>query len=159
MNDMLWSRVAAGLVLTLASCSSSDDDTSSGGGADGGPIITCESGSDVYVANLEKSGRSGALRFVLKESNPAPPSRGRNTWTLRILDGAGNPVSGAQIVVDATMPAHGHSSPTVPTIKAEADTYVIGPISLFMPGLWQVTIDATAGGSKDTALFSFCVAG
>lgn len=149
------------LKLLLVSCSSDG-----GGGdtpapnVDDGARITCENDPrDVYVANLQKAGRSGGLDFVLAESSPAPPSRGRNTWTIKVLDTSGNAVAGAKITLTASMPAHGHSSPTVPVVTPMGDAYSIGPVSLFMPGLWEVTVEAEAGGVRDQTTFSFCVAG
>ena len=146
-------------VTAILSCSSTEDGAAPGT-IDGGPIITCESDSrDVYVANLEKPGRAGTWKFVLAESSPAPPARGRNTWTVKLLDASGKPVTGAKIAVTAFMPAHGHSSPTTPIMTPAGDGYSIGPISLFMPGLWEVTVDAEAAGIRDSTVFSFCVAG
>ena len=113
----------------------------------------------MYVANLEKLGRAGVLKFVLAESTPAPPSRGRNTWVLRVSDARGKALEGAKLTLSAVMPTHGHSSPTVPVITSQPGGYSVGPISLFMPGLWEVTIDAEVDGVRDSATFIFCVAG
>lgn len=128
-------------------------------GGDAGAVITCDNGADVYVANLSKPGRAAAFTFVLVASDPAPPARGTNMWTLRVLDAAGKAVTGAQVAVTPFMPAHGHGSPAAPTVAARGEDYVVGGISLFMPGLWEVTVDATAGSVRDTAVFAFCVAG
>lgn len=149
-------------VFMLLACSSTEpNQQSSGSTASGGETISCESETrDVYVANLQKIGRGGVLTFVLAESTPAPPSRGRNTWLLKVSDARGNALESAKLTLSAVMPAHGHSSPTVPTVTAQpGGGYSVGPISLFMPGLWEVTIDAEHGGTRDSATFAFCVAG
>ncbi len=149
-------------VLAIASCSSSggDDGGKPSSTSSQGTTVTCETEPrDVYVANLEKPGAQGAFRFVLVESQPAPPSRGRNSWTLKVVDAGGSPVVSGNVAVNAFMPSHGHASPTVPTITPSGDAYEIGPISLFMPGLWEVTVDADAAGKRDSAVFRFCVAG
>jgi len=99
------------------------------------------------------------MKFVLAESTPAPPARGRNSWSVKVLDGQGRAIDGAKITLTALMPAHGHSSPTVPTVTPNGGGYAIGPISLFMPGMWEVTVDAEAGALRDSATFVFCVAG
>ncbi|MBS2012504.1 MAG: FixH family protein [Deltaproteobacteria bacterium] len=78
---------------------------------------------------------------------------------MRILDASNKPIAGAQISITAFMPSHGHSSPTVPTVTPAGEGYTVGPVSLFMPGLWEVTIEAEASGARDRATFSFCVAG
>lgn len=148
-------------LMFLASCSTSDGDAPTpSASAEGGTTVTCESEPrDVYVADLEKPGKQGFFKFVLVQSDPAPPARGRNSWVLKILDAGGKPVSGARIGVDAFMPSHGHGSPTVPAITPAGDGYAIGPISLFMPGLWEVTLDAAVGGISDSVVFRFCIAG
>jgi hypothetical protein len=38
-------------------------------------------------------------------------------------------------------------------------TYLVSPLYFFMPGVWSVTLDVTASGMKDTAVFYFCVEG
>ncbi|MFT3838245.1 MAG: FixH family protein [Myxococcaceae bacterium] len=90
---------------------------------------------------------------------PGPPLRGTNTWQLKVLDTAGQPVTGATLTVTPFMPEHGHGSQVVPTITADGDQYKITNLYLFMPGLWKVTVQAMNGATTDSAAFTFCVAG
>ena len=152
-----WLTIASVTILGCGSASTSTPPATEDGEEN---TISCELQTrDTYSANMEKVGKGSAFRFTLVESVPAPPSRGRNVWTLVIRDASGAGVAGADIQILATMPAHGHSSPAIPTVAAEADRYTVSGISLFMPGLWEITVTAVAGDRRDSATFTFCVAG
>ena len=114
-----------------------------------------------YAANLKKVGIGRTFQFELVSSIPAPPVRGNNAWTLRVLDMAGNPVQGATITsVNPTMPDHRHGTSIVATVTPNADgTITVSPLNLFMPGIWQVELQATAGTATDTVDFDFCIDG
>jgi hypothetical protein len=112
-----------------------------------------------YSANLTKVGASGAFSFVLMDITPPPPALGTTTWTLKILDASGAPVTDATVPTPTTwMPQHMHSSTALPTVANNGDgTYTLGNLYLFMPGVWQVTVQATSGGTTDSAVFTFCL--
>ena len=114
-----------------------------------------------YTANMQLQGVSKFLTFVLEQSVPAPPIKGTNTWTLKVLDGSAQPVSDASLTVKPFMPDHGHGTSVVPQVAPAGDAYTISNLYLFMAGLWQVTITVTtpSGTQNDAAVFSFCVEG
>lgn len=117
---------------------------------------------EVYAAGMEKPGDKGLLRVRLVASEPAPPQKGENTWTVQVTDAAGAPVEGATFAVTPRMPDHGHGSATTPAVTAggAAGEYAIASLDLAMAGLWTVTLDiTTAAGETDTVTFSFCVEG
>lgn len=157
--------LAATLLVSIAglsACTSSDGGGSSGstssGAVDSGPAVSCEHDPrvDTYVANLTKPSASGQRKVALVASDPAPPIKGTNHWTVKVVDGAGNPVSNAALTVSPFMPDHGHPSNVKPTVTPGADgTYDITNVYFFMPGVWRVTI---ADGSESVDFF-FCVAG
>ena len=164
----LWVAISAACAA-LAGCSSStppqtantDASTSGLGSGDDAGEATCENavGLDTYVANLTKTGKSG-LSFVLMTSDPAPPARGTNNWTLKITDASGASIAGAKVDVKPFMPLHGHGSSVVPTISdSGGGAYALDNLYLFMPGLWTITITATSGNASDSAVFTFCIAG
>src|SRR5262249_44264805 len=71
-------------------------------------------GVEGYWSDLTKLGDRRALRFILVESRPAPPSLGNNVLTLRIvtsdsasLAGDSKPFRG-DLRARLTMPDHGH---------------------------------------------------
>lgn len=165
---MLRPIVVSGLVALLAgfaACSSSNPGTTPpDAGTDPGSdaAVTCQKDPrvDTYVANLVKT--SGDMKVTLVSSDPAPPVRGTNTWTIRVADGAGNPVTGAAINVTPFMPDHGHGTSVRAVVTPQADgTYTVAPVYLFMPGVWKITFSMPGpdGGAAPSVDFFFCVAG
>ena len=115
-----------------------------------------------YTANMQVTGVGGLLNFVLQASDPAPPIKGTNSWTVKVLDAkTGMPVSAANLMVMPFMPDHGHGTSIVPTVTAQPDDYKIDNVYLFMAGLWRVTIQVTTtdGHNNDAANFLFCIQG
>lgn len=99
--------------------------------------------------------KGGAFR-VSYRSAPAPvPLNSLHTWTLTVATPAGEPVKGAEIGVEAAMPAHGHGMPTKPVVtKSFPDgTYLVEGLKFSMPGLWSVTFTIRAGAASDVATF------
>lgn len=135
----------------LGSCNGEDDTHSN--------TVDCdeETRDEAYTAGMGKTGEGG-LTFTLISSNPAPPSRNNNVWVVK-LERDGVPVEGATIDIKTFMPDHNHGSPVVPDITATATPgqYNIDPVNLFMPGLWEITVEATAGATTDEVVFRFCI--
>ena len=114
------------------------------------------SGVDTYVDGLMKMGDEGNFHIMLMSATPAPPDLGENTWTFRIIDADDNPINGAKVTVEPFMPAHGHgTSPAEFTATFSEDgTYEVGPMDLFMPGVWETTV-RVEGESTDATKFNF----
>ena len=71
------------------------------------------------------------------------------------------PVQTATISAKPWMPDHGHGT-TPPRFGAQPlgnGAFSLGPMDLFMPGFWTVTLDVQADGKQDTVVFSFCLEG
>jgi hypothetical protein len=119
---------------------------------------------DIYVAGLEHPGQSGRLDFKLVSADPAPPARNLNSWVLQINSMAsgvvGAPVTGATMAVTPFMPDHQHGAGAF-TVQIQpmpdAGQYKLTQINTWMPGYWEITIDATAGGVQDTVVYKFCI--
>src|SRR5665647_1652997 len=154
-----------GLVLTasLAACGADDGTT-----GDDAPVnCALETSADQFVVGLQKTGINGMLDFRLMSATPAPPARGDNEWILQVramTSGVvGAPISNATIYVTPFMPKHQHGSPVdaevtpMPTVGE----YKLSPVNLWMPGLWETTIevDATASSSADSVVYKFCLPG
>lgn len=158
--------LAVTAAVALLGASSRDCSSSSSPAAttqDAGDVVGCQNDSraDVYAANLTKMGKSGVFQFTLVSADPAPPALNTNTWTLKLVDASGAPVTNATFPkISPYMPDHGHGSTATPAATSNGDgTYSITPLYFFMGGLWQITIDAQSGSQTDSAVFSFCVAG
>ena len=104
--------------------------------------------------------------FKLLSSNPAPPSRGNNTWLLQINAMAagvvGDPMAGLEndMTVTPFMPDHQHGSPIDAVITPVANMpgqYQLDPVNLWMPGVWQTTIAFNNGTTQSSTVFTFCL--
>lgn len=80
----------------------------------------------------------------IEATTQGAPKVGQNTLELTLRDDEGEPVSGATLTVHPFMSAHGHGSSETPQITDHDDgSYTAAPITLTMPGAWEVTISAT----------------
>lgn len=143
------------VALATAACS--------GGHGDNHPEeydCVMETRDDEFVMGLTKNGASGQLSFKLVSSDPAPPSRGDNTWILELSTMAApvTPVSGAAMSVTPFMPDHEHGSgeDVIVTPMPSAGQYKLEPVNLWMPGLWEVTMQVS-GAQSDRVVFKFCL--
>ena len=115
-----------------------------------------------FTPGMEQPGKTGVFKARLLEMAPAPASKGDNGWTLQIVDAKGAPVDGATVTVKPFMPDHGHGSSIVPLVTplGHDGKYTVTRLNLFMPGIWQMTVNVSAASNAaDSAVFSFCVAG
>jgi hypothetical protein len=146
-------------VLATASlvpaCAGSDS-----GGDDVDDIVNCDTvtDDDDFVIGLHKDGDGGLLGFTLMSGDPAPPIRGDNSWVIQV-DAGGTPVSGAAITVTPFMPQHGHGAGKTVLVQEmpDAGQYQLSPVNLWMPGVWETTIDATTESGEDQVVFRFCI--
>lgn len=143
------------LLLSLAACGTDH-------GSEDPVDCTKVTGTDTFVVGLQKDGDGSKLDYSMMLADPNPPQRGDNTWTVRINEVAsGTPLANATLDVVPFMPAHGHDSPKTVNITAGTvpGEYVLEPVNLWMPGVWETTIKATSmdGATTDTALYTFCI--
>lgn len=148
--------------LALAACDSDDgennDESNDEGTESGAQDCSAETRDDTYMLGLTKAGEQVQVKFV--EAVPAPPARFDNTWTVELLDMDGAPMPDMAIEVTPFMPDHQHGSTVVTHVEpAEVPgQYVLDPVNLHMPGLWDVTIDVTLPDSTtDSVTFTFCI--
>jgi len=139
-----------------------------GGGGSGTPdaeVINCatETRADTFVVGLEKAGDAGKLDFKLISADPAPPARNDNTWVVQVNAMAsgvvGAPVDGATLSVTPFMPDHQHGAgkTVIVTPATDPGQYTLTPINMWMPGLWETTIDTASASGNDTVVFRFCI--
>ncbi|MEP6860887.1 MAG: FixH family protein [Deltaproteobacteria bacterium] len=137
-----------------------------GGGGDTGAdaAIDCSTvgGVDTFTVGLEKAGVGGMVDFKLMSIDPAPVVRGNNTWIVQVDSMSsgvvGSPMDGATLSAVPFMPAHQHGSPITATVMPTGNPgeYTMGPINLWMPGVWETTISVKSP-TADRAVYSFCV--
>ncbi|MCG8558134.1 MAG: FixH family protein [Proteobacteria bacterium] len=147
------------LIAGSASCNSGEPQGHQHGshahGMDAGSI--CEVPGDTYVVGLEKQGNQ--LTVALVDALPAPPARWKNAWTIEVRDAAGMPVERAAITSTPFMPFHGHGTNKEAVItEMGGGRYQLDPVWLFMPGVWEVTLQITpAGEPADSVKYAFCI--
>jgi hypothetical protein len=153
------------VALAAARCGSPDASPD----ATAGPLYSCaaETRAVPYAPNLTRTSASGAFKAILLASVPAPPSRGSDAWTVKIVDANDVGQDGLLLAASPFMPDHGHPS----TVKAVVTPlgggeYSLTPLYLYMPGYWEVTItlrpptgDGGAPGAADSVMFPICIPG
>jgi hypothetical protein len=146
--------LATCLAIATAGCGGGDDD------GDGNDEVNCatETRDDEFVAGMAKPG--DVWSFRLMDSAPAPPHKGDNDWSVRVEGDGGAGIEELTLTVTPFMPDDGHGTPIEPAISDEGGgDYSATPVNMWMPGLWQVTVEATDGEETDAAVFAFCVQG
>ena len=152
------------LALSMGAVACGGESTTSGASSGSGAASVCASDprAEAYAVGLEGKAADGAVKIRFVDAMPAPPSKGNNTWTVQVLNGADQPINGATIELTAFMPDHGHGSSTKPTVTPMGSdgTYQLALVNLFMPGIWQITFKVTPPqGMADAVVFTFCIDG
>jgi hypothetical protein len=131
-------------------------------GADGPVDITCgnDARAEKYSSGMTKTGKAGLFSFGLTSVTPSAPTKGANTWQVTLTASGNVPVNDASFVITPFMPDHGHGT----SVKAKATLegngkYSVTPVQFTMPGIWEVTLEATSPAGKDTVVYTFCVPG
>lgn len=143
-------------LVSLAACAGDHH------GGDDSESYNCETETrdDEFVVGLTKMGNANQLSFKLLSATPAPPARDDNTWLLQ-LDASTGPMANATVTVTPFMPDHQHGTPIAVEVEAmpTAGQYTLSPINMWMPGLWEITISATAAepAVDDSTVFRFCI--
>jgi hypothetical protein len=150
--------VLPGLIL-VAACQGGEPP------ADADEALACIAAGrgDTYTVGLQRTGTGGQLDFKLMSATPAPPGFNNNDWIIQInamTNGVvGEPASGATIRVTPFMPDHVHGTPIRARAQplAEPGQYKLSPINMWMPGYWEITIDAQVGAVTDSVMYKFCI--
>ena len=154
MLRCLGALVAAALLAGCADDAPADDTT-----------YNCEADDrdEPFTINLARTG-AGGTRFTIVSAEPALPVRGDNTWVVDV-DVGGAPVNAGdgELKLTPFMPDHRHGTGVKPIWTpdpAVPGRYAVGPINLWMPGVWELTFEATpTGGTRDPVVFTFCLTG
>jgi hypothetical protein len=103
--------------------------------------------------SLRARGSEGHFQFEL-QLRPSPPPVGELFEVVTKLTDArtGEPVGGAEVTLDATMPHHGHGMMTAPAhreLEAGSGSYLSRGMKLHMPGRWVFVATARSGDRSD----------
>jgi len=98
--------------------------------------------------------RHGVFRLTYSsELEPIVINR-MHSWTLRITDADGAPVTGATITVSGGMPAHNHGLPSAARVTREVEpgTYLLEGLRFHMRGQWQLEFAIDDGARSDVVV-------
>ena len=153
--------------LTVAGCGSdakhasgtdAGDDAADIGDSGEELVVQCPPGTleaSSLVSGVSAKGTAITAKFV--ESDPSPPARYDNLWTLDFTDASGAPVTDMQMTSASTfMPYHGHGWPGSGTPMSEPGRFKV-KLNLNMRGYFEIklAVKSTALGS-DNITFNYC---
>jgi len=108
---------------------------------------------------LEKPSVSGRYAVALVPPPVAPAINEMHSWTVKLMDASGTPVTGAMVTVEGGMPQHGHGFPTRPRVTREVEggTYLVEGMKFSMPGWWNIKFDIHGTQGEDKVTFNTVV--
>ncbi len=103
-----------------------------------------------WDSTMAQERRNRALAWQVQAGLPAIGAARATELTVRVLDGAGAPVSGASVHVEAMAVSHADSG-FVATLGEGASGAYSAPVALRQPGLWEVRVRVVRGDDRYTA--------
>ena len=110
-----------------------------------------QAASQNFAEKLEGKGTKGLYHFKLT-MKPSQPKLNEMFRTEVLLTDAttGEPITGATVKVDASMPEHRHGMMTAPTYEELGEgRYLTKGMKLHMHGSWEVKVDADTHAGAD----------
>ena len=123
------------------------------------PILLClaSCGDDSNVCEPSEALKVSSMsqRFeALLDSGETCHEVGLNIYRLELVEQMGASSETFDVTLSLWMPAHGHGSDRVPTVKrVELNTFTVSNVSFTMPGLWALTFDIDAETFTDKVVF------
>lgn len=110
--------------------------------------------------SLEKRSEAGRYVVGLVPPSVAPAINQMHSWSVKLQDSSGAPVTGARLAVGGGMPQHGHGFPTKPRVTREIEngTYLVEGMKFSMPGWWDIRFDIQGAAGGDRVTFNTVVA-
>lgn len=146
------------ILLTLLSGCGDKDADSGTPTADSGDGQQAGTGMGLPVEDRVQTTDAGAFTVTVAPS-PDPIVQGEN-FTLSVeLVGT---ETATNVVVDATMPEHGHGMNVAPETTGDVTTgFEAGPLNFHMEGEWEIMVDVWRldGGSEKAYFTVDCCAG
>ncbi|MDX2052670.1 MAG: FixH family protein [Polyangiaceae bacterium] len=144
----------AWLVCAISACS----------GSPSAPGVTdCQADPNLFdfSGRMVAASEQGTFQLRMLELAPEVPTKGDNRWTIELLDTQQAPLENPEIQVTPFMPQHGHGT-GVKAVVAKGEvlgTWIVSPVNLWMPGLWEVKLTVSHRGQIDNLVIRACIEG
>lgn len=112
--------------------------------------------NDRLDLSTTRQSRDGLYRVSIVERREPVTLGEYQSWTIRVVDRDGRPISGATLGVGGGMPRHGHGLPSAPKVSAGAapGEYRLDGLEFSMPGWWELHVYVSKDRRDDTATFN-----
>jgi hypothetical protein len=113
-----------------------------------------------YSPGLERTSTSGAYTAKLMISDPAPPAKGTDVWTVMVVDASAAQVDGLTMTAVPFMPDHNHGTSVKAAVTGTGGgVYLVTPLYFFMAGYWEITLSfaSDGGAAADSVMFPICI--
>lgn len=109
--------------------------------------------------STEKMSDNGLFNVSVTSNTSPVPLNEMHTWTLTVLNAAGEPVEDAEIIVDGGMPQHGHGLPTAPEVTENLGngTYLVEGVRFNMLGWWEFALSISSADQQDAITFNLAL--
>ena len=120
------------------------------GGCDGGDEIDYGFGPEENWSRVSTADRT--WQVLWRPIPAAMPTLEPFSVEILVFDQAGRtPGDDVSVMIDATMPHHGHGMNVVPEVTREGESWLAEGVLLHMPGRWEFTIDVERDGEVERA--------
>jgi hypothetical protein len=119
-------------------------------------IMSANGGPENLDTAPTRLSEKGDFQVSYTSSLDLVPVNQMHTWTIRVETAGGEPIEGAEIMVDGGMPQHRHGLPTTPQVTQDLGEgeYLVEGLRFHMPGWWEVKFQVTANGKSDSVTFN-----
>jgi len=112
-----------------------------------------------YSPGMQVWGEAGFSVHVV-ESTPAVPARFDNRLVVEVIGPDGAPSADALLAVTTHMPLAGLGADEPATVTPDgAGRFVVDPVRMPMPGLWEIRFLVTQGAARDLVALPLCIPG
>ncbi len=105
---------------------------------------------------LTRTSAQGLYVVAMRPLVPVVAVNQIHPWEIRVVNAAGEPVSGARIAFDGGMPQHGHGLPTQPRVTEELGDgrYRLDGMKFSMTGWWEMKVKIQSAQGSDQVTFN-----
>ena len=147
-------RPALALLLLAAACHDHGDHSH----GDDDAHLYCQGDEDTLSRGLTRAGENGDLQVRIDDYTPDPLMVGDNSFTITVLDAAGDPVDGATLdYAESWQRIHDHGTPIEVVITAgdSPGELTVEHMNVIHTGSWLFRFAPNDGTVSDFVEFNF----